>query len=96
MTEASDIHGASLTVVVHDEDAGGAPFEFHKGPGTPLSTIIGELYRELKTDRKPDDRLTCLSTGESVFPYESEHLGDYAKSSCNDLEWGWSGKTGGA
>jgi hypothetical protein len=96
MTEASESQGASLTVVVHDEDAGGEPFEFHKGPGTPVSTVIAELYRDLKTDRKPGDRLTCLATGDDVFAHENEHLGQYAESACKDLEWGWAGQTGGA
>lgn len=96
MTETPKDHRSSLTVVVHDEDAGGKPLQFHEGPGTPVSTVIGQLYRELKTDRKPDDRLSCLATGDSVFAHENEHLGDYARNSCTSLEWGWSGKTGGA
>lgn len=96
MTETSESHGSSLTVVVHDEDAGGKPFQFHEGPGTPVSTVIKQLYRELKTERKPDDRLTCIANGESVFAHESEHLGEFAKKSCPKLEWGWSGQTGGA
>jgi hypothetical protein len=96
MAEDSDSHGASLTVVVHDEDAGGEPFTFHGGPGTPVSTVVAELYRELKTDRKPDDRLTCVANGDNVFAHEQEHLGQYAESVCKSLEWAWSGKTGGA
>ncbi len=98
MTEEpeSPIEHASLTVTVHDEDAGGEPFTFHRGPGTPIATIIAELYKELKTDRKPGDRLTCLANGDNVFAHEAEHLGDYATSTCKDLEWGWSGETGGA
>jgi hypothetical protein len=82
--------------VVHDEDAGGEPFAFHAGPGTPIATIVADLYRELKTDRKPDDRLTCVANGDNVFAHEQEHLGQYADSLCKDLEWAWSGKTGGA
>jgi len=54
------------------------------------------LYRELKTDRKPDDRLTCVGNGDNVFAHEHEHLGQYAHSVCKALDWAWSGKTGGA
>lgn len=96
MAGTTDSHGASLTVVIHDEDAGGAPFTFHAGPGTPVSTIVADLYRELKTDRKPDDRLTCVANGDDVFAHEHDHLGQYAESVCAGLDWAWSGKTGGA
>jgi hypothetical protein len=88
-------HGAKLTVVVHDEDAGGEPFRFHEGAGTPVATIIDQLYRALKTERQEGDRLICIGSGESVFAHEHEHLGHYAES-CPHLEWGWSRKTGGA
>src|SRR4051794_28970685 len=95
--EATDIeaHGGRLTVVVHDEGAGGEPIRIHGGPGTPVATVIAQLYRELKTERKDGDRLICLGSGESVFPHEREHLRDYA-ARCPHLEWGWSRKTGGA
>jgi hypothetical protein len=95
MTETSESHGSSFTVVVHNEDAGGPPLQFHEGPGTPVATVIKQLYRELKTDRKTDDRLTCIANGESVFAHEGEHLRDFAKS-CPKLEWGWASQTGGA
>jgi hypothetical protein len=85
----------SLKVVVHDEDAGGDPFIFHEGPGTPVETIIKQLYRKLETERNDGDRLVCIGSGESVFPHGDEHLGTYAET-CTALEWGWSRKTGGA
>lgn len=91
----SQKQGGRLTVVVHDEDAGGEPIRIHGGPGTPIATVIAELYRELKTERKDGDRLICLKTGASVFGHEREHLEEYA-AHCPDLEWAWSRKTGGA
>lgn len=95
--EATDIekHGGRLTVVVHDEDAGGEPIRIHGGAGTPVATVIEKLYRELKTERKEGDRVICLGSGETVFAHEREHLGQYAQR-CPHLEWGWSRRTGGA
>ncbi|HEY1334657.1 MAG TPA: hypothetical protein VGF31_10410 [Myxococcaceae bacterium] len=95
--EATDTekHRGRLTVMVHDEDAGGEPIRIHGGPGTPVATVIAELYRELKTERKDGDRLICLGSGASVFGHEREHLEQYA-THCPHLEWGWSRKTGGA
>jgi hypothetical protein len=91
----TDKHDGRLTVVVHDEDAGGEPIRIHGGPGTPVATLIAELYRELKTEQKEGDRLICLASGATVFGHEREHLEQYA-SHCPQLEWGWSRKTGGA
>jgi hypothetical protein len=96
MTENATAEQAMrLTVVVHDEDAGGEPFTFHEGPGTPVSTVIAQLYRKLGTEREQDDRLICLGNGDSVFAHAHEHLEQYA-TTCTALEWGWSRKTGGA
>jgi hypothetical protein len=89
-------HGKGhLSVVVHDEDAGGKPFSFHEKEETLVAAVIEDLYRKLKTERKPDDRLVCIGSGESVFAHEQEQLGRYAQR-CPGLEWGWSRKTGGA
>lgn len=88
--------GASLTVTVHNEDAGGDPVRMNAGPGTPVSTIIDRFYRETQTERKTGDRLVCLGNGEDVFAHAAQHLGDYKTSHCSALEWGWSGETGGA
>jgi hypothetical protein len=96
MKEDSADKNSNLTVTVHDEDAGGDPLSIHAGRGTPLSTVIEKLYRELKTERQEGDRLVCIGSGGDVFPHQSEHLGDYAAASCKELEWGWSRKTGGA
>jgi len=96
MTKSDDAKpGKSPTVIAHDEDAGGDPYGFHEGPGTPVETIIKQLYRKLGTERREGDRLVCIGSGESVFAHGSEHLGDYA-AVCPALEWGWSRKTGGA
>jgi hypothetical protein len=94
--DKDDKPGASLTVTVHNEDAGGAPVLVKAGPGTPVSTIIDRFYTETKTERKPNDRLVCLRNGQDVFAHAGEHLGDYQASQCSALEWGWSGETGGA
>ena len=86
----------SLTVTIHNEDAGGDPYEIKAGPGTPVETIIARFYREAGMERKPNDRLVCLGNGQDVFAHASEHLGAYRTTGCQALEWGWAGETGGA
>lgn len=85
-----------LTVVVHDEDAGGKPFEIHAGPGAPVRTVIDRFYKELDTGHQEGDRLICLGNGQDVFSHAQEHLGDYQTSNCTALEWGYSRPTDGA
>jgi hypothetical protein len=85
-----------LTVVVHDEDAGGDPFEVHAGQGTPVSTVIERFYEKLGNGRQEGDRLYCLASGQDVFPHAGEHLGDYRDAHCTGLEWGFARATGGA
>ncbi|MEV0623571.1 hypothetical protein AB0I81_60360 [Nonomuraea sp. NPDC050404] len=85
-----------LVVQVYDEDAGGPPFVFDGGPGEKVSKIIKEVYGKLELEPKPDDRLTCLATGEDVRQYGDMHLRDYASGRCRDLVWTFVRDTGGA
>jgi hypothetical protein len=96
MAGESGEHGKDLTVVVHDEDAGGKPHEISAGPGTPVRVVVERFYKEFGSEHQDGDRLYCLATGEDVFSHGDEHLGDYAKSSCSTLEWGFARPTGGA
>lgn len=96
MAETSRDHGKDLTVVIHDEDAGGEPYKVHGGPGTPVRVAIDRFYKEFGSDQQAGDRLYCLATGEDVFSHGDEHLGDYAKGHCAALEWGFARGTGGA
>lgn len=88
--------GHSLTVTVHNEDQGGKPITIKAGSGTPVREIIEQMYKELKIQRQQGDRLTCLANGQDVFQHANEHLGDYQRSSCSKLEWGFARPTGGA
>ncbi|MEU7786632.1 hypothetical protein [Amycolatopsis sp. NPDC049159] len=85
-----------LVVTVYDEDAGGPPFAVEGGPGEKVSKMIAAVYAELKREPKPDDRLTCLATGEDVRQYGDLHLRDYASGKCRDLVWTFVRDTGGA
>jgi hypothetical protein len=94
--EEAEHHRHELTVTVHDEDAGGEPFIFRDSAETRVSTVIDELYKDLQTTRKDGDRLTCLGNGDNVFDHKNETLAHYAEHTCQKLEWGWAGETGGA
>lgn len=89
----------SVTLTVVNEDTG-KEYELHGGPGEPLATLVNELYKaKLKTERKPDDRLRCESSGEDVFAYADQGLtlGEYFDHGhCPDHIWLWAGGTGGA
>jgi hypothetical protein len=102
-TEAEAAHsgeaGKSVTIEVVNEDTG-KEYKLHGGPGTPLSTVITELYdAKLKTQRKGDDRLRCESSGEDVFGYADQGmtLGQYFEAGhCPDQVWLFAAGTGGA
>ncbi len=89
-------HGKDLTVVIHNEDAGGEPYEVHAGPGTPVREVIARFYQELGSEQQQGDRLICIGNGQDVFSHGDEHLGEYQQASCTALEWGFSRQTGGA
>lgn len=88
-------HGR-LTVTVHDEDAGGDPFQIPAGPGEKVSKVIAALYRLLNTSPRESDRLLCAENGDSVPPHADEHLRDYANQVCSKLVWTYARDTGGA
>jgi hypothetical protein len=85
-----------LVVQVYDEDAGGPPFAIDGGPGEKVAKIVEAVYVKLKRDPNPEDRLTCLATGEDVRQYGDLHLREYASGKCGDLIWTFVRDTGGA
>lgn len=85
-----------LLVQVYNEDAGGPPMRVSSGPGEKLSKVIDAVYSALGVTPKPEDRLTCLATGEDVRQYGDLHLREYAAGQCNDLVWTFARDTGGA
>ncbi len=85
-----------LTVTIHDEDAGGKPIKVEAAPSATVATVIEKMYDHLHSEHQEGDRLRCEATGDDVFGHVAEHLGDYAESSCEKLEWLFARKTGGA
>lgn len=89
-----------VTIKVVNED-NGKEISVDGGQGTPIKTMIEEMYRKLKdkfgVTRQADDRLRCESSGADVFQFSEQHLKDYlAAGSCPDLVWLFAGGTGGA
>jgi hypothetical protein len=90
--------GKSITVEIVNEDTG-KEFKLPGGHGTPLSTVIAEMYAKMKVERQSDDRLRCESSGEDVFGYADQGLtlGQYFDSGhCPDHVWLFAAGTGGA
>lgn len=85
-----------LAIQVYDEDAGGPPFTVDGRPGEKVSKMVEAVYTKLKLAPKPDDRLTCLATGEDVRQYGDMHLREYASGKCSELVWTFVRDTGGA
>lgn len=88
-------HG-HLVIQVFDEDAGGPPLTLDGGPGAKVSKTVEALYSRLGLTPHPNDRLTCLATGEDVRQYGDLHLREYASGKCSDLVWTFARDTGGA
>jgi hypothetical protein len=90
--------GKSITLEVVNEDTG-KEIELHGGKGTPLQTIVDEMYAKMKVTPKGDDRLRCEGSGEDVFAYAKQgmKLGEYFDSGhCPDHVWLFAAGTGGA
>lgn len=85
-----------LVIQVYDEDAGGPPFRIDGGPGEKVSKMVAAVYTRVGVEPKPEDRLTCLATGEDVRQYGEMHLREYASGKCRDLVWTFARDTGGA
>lgn len=85
-----------LVIQVYNEDAGGPPFTVDGGPGEKVSKMVKAVYDKLRLATKPDDRLTCLATGEDVRQYGDMHLREYASGKCTELVWTFARDTGGA
>jgi hypothetical protein len=88
-------HG-HLVIEVYNEDAGGPPIAVHGGPGEKVSKMVEAVYAKLHKQPKPDDRLTCLATGEDVRQFGDLHLLEYSAGKCGDLVWTFAHGTGGA
>jgi len=85
-----------LVIEVYDEDAGGPPNAVHGGPGEKVSKMVEAVYAKLHQQPRPDDRLTCLATGDDVRQYGDLHLLEYSAGKCSDLVWTFAHGTGGA
>lgn len=86
----------ATTVTVVNED-NGDEFTLSAGAGTPLSVLVGRMYKRLGVERKPDDRLRCESGGGDVFAFAQLTLGQYVEAGhCPCLVWLFAGGTGGA
>lgn len=85
-----------LTIRVYNEDAGGPPFAVDGGPGERVSKMVAAVYVKLGLEPQPQDRLTCIATGEDVRQFGDLHLREYASGKCSDLEWTFARDTGGA
>jgi hypothetical protein len=89
--------GADLTVTVTNAN-NGKQAQLKAGPGTPVSTMIDRMYASPDLGigaPSPKDRLQCKG-GDDVFQYKTMHLGDYREQHCPNLQWVFSGETGGA
>lgn len=84
-------------VTVHNEDDGDT-YRLNAKATDPLSSVIAELYtKKLRRERQPDDRLRCENGGDDVFHLEGLTFEAYLDGGhCPDLEWLFSGGTGGA
>lgn len=98
MNEQSEAHEppGQLVVTVYNEDAGGKPFTVRGGPGDKVAKVVEAVYTKLGFAAKPDDRLTCLATGQDVRQHGAMHLSAYASGECSDLIWTFVRDTGGA
>jgi hypothetical protein len=92
-------HGKSVDVTVVNED-NGKEYELHGGHGEQLANLVKQLYdAKLKSERQPDDRLRCESSGEDVFPFANQGMtvGAYFDAGhCPDHTWLFAAGTGGA
>lgn len=89
---AEDKETGPLVVTVDNEDTG-RPIEIHAGRGQTVQAVIDELYEKLSREPHPDDRLRCGD--EDVRQHAGLKLKDYLVH-CPDLEWVFTGPTGGA
>ena len=90
-------HGNDLDVFVTNENNSGTD-TFKAGPGTPVATIIEQLYASKKLGipkRYNDDRLQCEGGGD-ILQFSALHLGELAEKHCKSLRWRFAGGTGGA
>ena len=58
--------------------------------------MVDAVYAKLQEQPKPDDRFTCLATGDDVRQFGDQHLLDYSAGKCRDLVWTFAHGTGGA
>jgi hypothetical protein len=84
-----------VAIEVHDEDDGK---KLHlRGTSDDLvQHFIDALYQELRTDRKPDDRLRCETSNQDVFQYAVLNIEKYFHEHCEAHVWLFASGTGGA
>jgi hypothetical protein len=92
----STIPHGHLVIEIYNEDTGGPPTTVHGAPDEKVSKMVEAAYRKLHQQPKPDDRLTCLATGEDVRQFGDLDLLDYSSGKCRDLVWTFAHGTGGA
>lgn len=100
MTEQTGDHDerqGDHIIHVHNED-NGANYKIPADDERTIEGIVSTLYTtNLKTDRRPDDRLRCEKGGEDVLQFSSLTLEDYRKAKhCPGLRWLFAAGTGGA
>lgn len=92
MSESAQ-HGVDIDVTVYNEDDGTTVI-LKAGPGTPVRTVIGKMYTELRREQQTGDRLHLKATGEDVFAKSDQHMSEAFGEV--ELLWEFAGDTGGA
>jgi len=88
-------HGEGVvTIKVHNEDSG-RTLSLKGDKDDSVKFFVEEMYKELKTTRKADDRLRCEGNGQDVFSFENLNIVEYSKIQCSAHEWLFASGTGG-
>jgi hypothetical protein len=84
-----------VVIVVHNEDSG-RTLHLEGRPDDSVQHFITLLYKELRVDRKPTDRLRCEGNGQDVFQYAHLNVERYLHEHCDCRTWLFASATGGA
>lgn len=75
----------------------GREYDIPAGFGEKIEKLIADVYKKLKRERKPDDKLYCRSNKNSVFDSAGLTFKEYIEQDiCSDLVWKFAGEAGGA
>lgn len=85
----------TVAINVHNEDSGNV-IHLKGTESDSVQSFIDKLYAELRTQRKPDDRLRCESGGQDVFQYSNLSIEAYLRQHCSAHVWLFASGTGGA